>query len=239
MLGLGTGFYGVGGDTYNSGWLPSDETSLEAWYRNKVGITLESGTENVSQWADQSGNNHHMVQTDTGEQPAYNATNGALTFDPSSDTQNLAFAGGASPTHITLDAAFVIGIKMDPAAINVVVIGSNALTNELFKIQASDKVRLRNDGSGNKDFTLDSGDTKDDSYWVIARDSENDVGLYKDGVQNPSGAIEIAGTFDINAIGVRRTDQNPFNGIIKEVVIFKGVYSTDLIDNLNDRLSKL
>jgi len=231
MLGLGVS---LSKEDYSGGWLPSDESSLEAWYRNKVGITLESGTENVSQWADQSGNGHHMVQTDTGEQPAYDSDSGALTFDPTSDTQNLTLAGVSSP-HITLDAAFVIGIKMDPAAINVVVLGSNSLTNELFKVQASDKIRLRNDASGNKDFTLDSGDTKDDAYWVIARDSGNDTTIYKDGVRNPSVPISISGTFDINAIGVRRVDQNPFNGTVKEVVIFKGVYDIDLIQNLNDR----
>jgi hypothetical protein len=235
MLGLGNSLT----SGYTGGWSPSDESSLEAWYQNKVGITLESGTENVSQWADQSGNGHHMVQTDTGEQPAYNVLNGALTFDPTSDTQNLAFAGGASPSNITLDAAFVIGIKMDPAAISTVVLGSNTLTNEMFKLQSSTVIRLKNDASGNKDFTLDSGDTKDDSYWVIARDGSNNVGLYKDGARNPSGTISISGTFDINAIGVRRTDLNPFNGTVKEVVIFKGVYDTDLIDNVNDRLSGL
>jgi len=237
MLGLGTGFYGVGGKTYPGGWLPTDESSLEAWYRNKVGIT--DNKPGVSQWLDSSGNGYHMVQADTGEQPVYDEASGALTFDPSSDTQNLAFAGGVSPAHMSLDAAFVMGIKMDPAAINVVVLGSNSLTNELFKVQASDKIRLRNDASGNKDFTLDSGDTKDDAYWIIARDSGNDTIIYKDGVVNPSGAISISGTFDINAIGVRRTDQNPFSGTIKEVVIFKGVYNTDLIANVNDRLSKL
>jgi len=238
MLGLGTGFYGVGGKTYpGGGWLPTDESSLEAWYRNKVGIT--DNKPGVSQWLDSSGNGYHMVQADTGEQPVYDEASGALTFDPSSDTQNLAFAGGVSPAHMSLDAAFVMGIKMDPAAINVVVLGSNSLTNELFKVQASDKIRLRNDASGNKDFTLDSGDTKDDAYWIIARDSGNDTIIYKDGVVNPSGAISISGTFDINAIGVRRTDQNPFSGTIKEVVIFKGVYNTDLIANVNDRLSKL
>jgi hypothetical protein len=222
---------------YNSQWLPSKESTLEAWYRNKVGITTETG---VSQWEDQSGNGHHMVQTDTGEQPAYDSDSGALTFDPTSDTQNLMLAG-VSPPHITLDADFIIGIKMNPFAINVTVLGSNSLNNELFKVQSSNKIRLRNDEVGNQDFTLDSGDTKDDAYWVIARDS-NAVTIYKDGVANPSGSISITGTFDINAIGVRKgasPDLNPFNGTIKEVVIFKGTSDSRLINNVNDRLSEL
>ena len=233
MLGLGIG---ASSTQYSGGWLPSDESSLEAWYQNKIGITLETG---VSQWADQSGNGHHMVQADTGEQPAYDEVSGALTFDPSSDTQNLAFASGASPSNITLDATFVIGIKMNAAAVSTVILGSNSLANEMFKLQTGSIIRLKNDASGNKDFTLDSGDTKDDAYWVIVRDGSNNTTIYKDGVANPSSSVSVTGTFDIDAIGVRRTDLNPFDGTVKEVVIFKGNYDTDLIANLNDRLSGL
>ncbi len=223
---------------YNSQWLPSKESTLEAWYRNKVGITTETG---VFQWEDQSGNDHHMGQADTGEQPAYDSDSGALTFDPTSDTQNLMTGfspPSVAPPHITLGADFIIGIKMHPAAINVTVLGSNSLNNEMFKVQTNDKIRLRNEEVGNQDFKLDSGDTRDDAYWVIARDS-GAVTIYKDGVANPSGSVSITGTFDINAIGVRKTDQNPYSGTVKEVVIFKGVYDTDLIANLNDRLSGL
>lgn len=237
MLGLGNSL--VSG--YTGGWLPSDETTLEAWWRNGEGITVraELGVRYVTAWADQSGNGHDMLQTDTGEQPTYNITTGALTFDPTSDTQNLAFAGGASPSSITLDGEFVIGIKMDPAAISTIILGSNSLANEMFKLQSSTVIRLKNDSSGNQDFTLDSGDTKDDAYWVIARDGSNNTTMYKDGVANPSSSVSVTGTFDIDAIGVRRADLNPFNGTVKEVVIFKGASNRDLIDNVNNRLSGL
>jgi len=240
MLGLGIG---TSSTQYSGGWLPSEETTLEAWWRNGEGITArtELGVRYVTEWADQSGNGHDMLQDDTGEQPTYNATTGALTFDPTSDTQNLAFTGGASPTSIELDVTFVIGIKMNPAAVSTVVLGSNAKSNEMIKVHSGSVMRVKNDTASN-DFTLDSGDTKDDSYWVITRDSSNDVTLYKDGVRNPSGSAAIIGTFDIDAIGVRRTNQNPFNGTVKEVVIFKAVEDVDvndLVANVNDRLSGL
>ena len=238
MLGLGISSSSA---QYLSGeWSPSDDgNDLEAWYRNKVGITLQGETTNVSQWADQSGNDYHMVQTDTGEQPAYNAANGALTFDASSDTQNLSFAAGASPANIELDTSFVIGIKMHPSAVSTVVIGSNALTNEMFKIHSSGTIRLKNDGSGGaKDFTLDSGDTRDDAYYVIARDAGDDTTIYKDGVANPSSAVSVPGTFNIDAIGVRRTDTNPYEGTIQEIFIFKGnIDVNDLVRKSNEYLS--
>ena len=42
------------------GWSPDDETSLEAWYQNEVGITLNGS--DVSQWDDSSTNSHDMIQ---------------------------------------------------------------------------------------------------------------------------------------------------------------------------------
>ena len=82
MLGLGNS---ISASQYPGGWLPSDESTLEAWYRFNTGITLNGS--NVSIWADSSSNNFAMRQGDAGEQPAFSA--GVLTFDPSSDTQNL------------------------------------------------------------------------------------------------------------------------------------------------------
>ena len=41
-------------------WQPTDETSLEAWYRKASGITESSGA--VSGWTDQSSNSIDMAQ---------------------------------------------------------------------------------------------------------------------------------------------------------------------------------
>ena len=43
------------------GWSPDDESSLEAWYQNAVGITLNGS--DVSQWEDSSSNSYDMVQS--------------------------------------------------------------------------------------------------------------------------------------------------------------------------------
>ena len=210
-------------------WLPSDEGSLEAWYRFNTGITLNGS--NVSDWADSSSNSFAMRQSDTGEQPAFSA--GVLTFDPSSDTQNL-----QSSSSITLDGEFVLGFKINPAASNVVVIGSNSTSSEMFKIfESADRLRVKND-SATKDFTLSSGSVLDDAYWVVSRDGSDDVTVFKDG-SAVAAAQSVPGTFDINALGVRQTDTNPFSGTMKEVVIFKGTTSTALINNLSTRLSGL
>jgi len=212
-------------------WLPSDESSLEAWYRFNTGITLNGS--DVSAWADSSSNSFNMVQADADEQPAFSA--GVLTFDPSSDPQNL-----QSSSTITLNGAFVVGFKINPAASNVVVMGSNSVNNEMFKLldnTSTEKIRVKND-SGVVDFQLSSGTVLDDAYWVISRDGSNNVTAFKDGSAVAASQI-LSGTFDINAIGVRNSDTNPYNGTMKEVVIFKGATSTALINNVSSRLSGL
>ena len=57
MLGLGNS---ISSNQYPGGWLPSDEGSLEAWYRFGEGISLNGS--DVSRWADSSGNENDMVK---------------------------------------------------------------------------------------------------------------------------------------------------------------------------------
>ena len=232
MLGLGNS---ISANQYPGGWLPSDETSLFAWWRFNTGITLNGS--NVNEWADSSSFSHDMVQDDSqaAYQPAFSS--GVLTFavDGSDNPDFL-----QSSTNIQLPGAFVMGFKINPSADNVVIIGSNTDNNEMFKLldnTSSKKIRVRND-SGVVDFTLSSGTILDDAYWVISRDGSDNITVYKDG-SAVAAAQSRSGTFDIDAIGVRRTNTNPFEGTIKEVVIFKGTTSTALINNVSTRLSGL
>ena len=228
MLGLGNS---IGGYVSSGTWLPSDEGSLEAWYRFNTGITLNGS--NVQAWADSSSNSFAMRQADADEQPAFSA--GILTFDPSSDTENL-----QSSNAIELDGEFVLGFKINPAASNVVVMGSNSVNNEMFKLldnASTEKIRIKND-AGVVDFELSSGTVLDDAYWVISRDGSDNITVFKDG-SAVAAAQSRSGTFDINALGVRNSDTNPYDGTMKEVVIFKGTTSTTLINNVSSRLSGL
>lgn len=57
---------------------PADIANLKIWLDANVGITQSGGL--VSQWDDQSGNNNHLTQGNSSQQPTYSATgfNGAL-----------------------------------------------------------------------------------------------------------------------------------------------------------------
>ena len=229
MLALKLGM-SIGGSNRPMGasWTPDSEgTNLVAWYKNKEGVTLNGS--NVSRWNDSSNFDHNMVQSTAEKQPAYNASTGALTFDKTA-AQSL-----QTTSQISISGDFSIGIRLDPSDINVIVLGDNTITNEFFKITSSTKLRLKTDGSL-VDITVNDGDLTADNYLLFTRSSDL-VSLYVNGTLQ-TDTETLAGTVDIDAIGVRATDANPYDGIIKEVQIFDRTNAA-LTANINTYLSTL
>jgi hypothetical protein len=209
------------------GWQPSDETGLEAWYKYQTGITLNGS--DVSAWADSSENSFDMVQATASEQPAYNS--GAIDFDASA-TQNL-----GSASDITLSGAFTIGIRLNPDLNNVVVIGDNtAGQNEFIKITNSTKLRMKIDNT-TADITVNDGDLSADNYLVITRNASNLLTLFINGVAQ-TDTETLSGTANMDAIGVKAEDANPYDGTISEIQIYDAE-STALTANVNTYLSNL
>ena len=228
MLALKLGM-SIGGSNRPMGaWTPASEgTDLVAWYKNKEGITLNGS--DVSAWADSSSNSHDMVQATASEQPAYNASTGALTFDKTA-AQSL-----QTTSQISISSDFTVGVRLYPSAVNVIVLGDNTTNNEFFKISNSTTLRFKTDGT-HVDITVNDGNLSDDNYLVVTRAS-NVVSLYVNGtLQTDTETLE--GTVDIDAIGVRATDANPYGGIIQEVQIYDST-SAELTANINTYLSTL
>ena len=210
------------------GWNPDDEAKLEAWYKKGTGITLNGS--DVSQWADQSSNSRNMVQATATEQPTYNASEESLTF-VSADTNNLQTSG-----QISLTGSFTIGIKFHPTAFNNTVIADNTTANEFFKLTSDNRLAVKIDGS-TKNMDLDGTDTFGDDFILLTRGALGLMTLYRNGTAQ-SATQTLTGTSDIDAIGVRRTDVNPFVGRIFEIQIYSDSNAT-LTANVNDYLSKL
>jgi hypothetical protein len=205
------------------GWSPDDETSLVAWYKNATGITLNGS--DVRTWADSSSNSHDMQQLTASEQPAY--SNGVLTFD-SANSENL-----QTSSQITLDGKFTIGFRANPDETNVVIIGDNTTSNEFIKYSTSTRIVIKIGGTS-KNLNLGSGSFGDD-YIVISRDASNVITLYHNGTAQESPQT-LAGDCLIDAIGVRATDVNPYDGTVEEIQIFSDTNAT-LIANVNSRLA--
>ena len=208
-------------------WSPSDESDLIAWYKNKVGLTL-SGTE-VTGWDDSSANSHDMEQATSSERPIYNAATGSLTFD-SSNLSNL-----QTLTQISLSGEFTIGFKMNATGTNNTIIGDNTTSNEYFKITSSTGLRVKTDADLGNLTVIDN--TLTDVYVVVTRSAANLVRFSVDGVAQTS-AVTVTGTSDIDAIGIRATDVNSFDGEIFEVQIYDKTNAT-LTSNINTYLANI
>ena len=209
------------------GWSPDDESSLEAWYQNAVGISIDESAGTVSRWDDSSSNGRDMIQATEEEQPAY--SEGTLTFDAGA-VQNLQTTG-----QITLTEEFVIGFRAKPSATNVVILADNTTSNEFIKYSTASRIIIKIGGT-QKNLDLDSGTFADD-YIVISRNDSDDITLYHNGTPQ-SVTRNLAGSCLIDAIGVRSLDLNPFDGDVEEVQIYSTSNAT-LIDNVNARLASI
>ena len=209
-------------------WSPDDESKLEAWYKKGAGIVLNGS--DVSTWRDSSANSRDMAQATATEQPTYNASGEYLTF-VSADTNNL-----QTTSQISISGEFTIGIKFYPDAFNNTIIADNTTANEFFKLTSDSRIAIKIDGS-TKNMDLDGTDVFGDDYIVITRNSSNLMTLYRNGSAQ-SATQTLPGTTDIDAIGVRKTDVNPYSGRIYEIQIYSGSDAT-LTANVNDYLSKL
>tara|TARA_R110002167_G_scaffold6221_7_gene28400 strand:+ start:394 stop:1074 length:681 start_codon:yes stop_codon:yes gene_type:complete len=208
-------------------WSPDDEASLVAWYKNQVGIELNGS--DVESWADSSGNSNNMAQATAEEQPAYSG--GILTF-VSAKLDHLQTTG-----QISLTGDFTLGLKIYPSVSSAgTFLGDNTSGGELFKYTSSTRVTVKIDASAATALDLDSG-TFGDDYIVITRAS-NVLTLWQNGVAQTGTTPILAGTADIDAISVRRTDQDHFDGTIEEIQVYSSS-SADLTANINDRLSTL
>ena len=215
----------LGGSNRPSGvWLPTDESSLEAWYQKEEGITLNGS--DVSAWADSSTNSHNMVQATASEQPAYSS--GVLTFDGTGENLQ-------SASDISLSGDFTVGVVLSPVTPFGTVLGDNTAAGEWLRIISATVLRIKIDNASAVDLSLDSGSWSA-GYMVLTRAS-NTISMWWNGVLQSDTEV-LSGTADIDAIGVRKTDLNPFNGTISEVEIFSST-SAALTANVNTRLASL
>ena len=215
-------------------WSPDDEATLEAWYQNRTGLSLTGGLSPlVTDWADSSPNGHDMTQGTATERPEYTSIGGILTFDQAK-TQNLQTA-----SQISLTGDFTIGIRINPStpiADAGSFVADNTTVKELFKYQSNSRITVKIDLSGATNLDLDSG-TFGDDYIVITRVSDV-LTLWRNGTAQTGTTPTLEGTADIDAIGIRATNADAFDGTIQEIQIYSSS-SAALTSHINDRLSTL
>ena len=154
-----------------------------------------------------------------------------MTF-ASADTNNLQTSGA----DISLTGDFTIGAKLHLTASGGTLLGDNTAVGEFIRFTGTTELRIRVASATAVNIDKDSGTFVEDAYMVLTRSSDV-MTLYWKGVAQADTETK-AGTASIDAIGVRRTDTNPYEGTISEIQIYSSS-SAALIANINDRLSTL
>ena len=175
MLGLGIGFYKLGGNDYPGGWSPKELGNLLNWYKFDTGQTI-NGEGNVTEWADQEGSNHLAASGDAETSPT--GTDGAVVFDSAGDIMDFTDELSLGTFSIYMRCEFD-GFNSE----NMIEKGAT----DFIKLQTSSTVRLKIDNNRH-DYNLPatiSNDTKFNLGWERENtgDSVDDrVSIFLNGV---------------------------------------------------------
>ena len=211
-------------------WLPTDETSVVAWFRKATKIGTSPYTSPplgpVTFWVDDTGV-HLMQQSNAAERPTI--ANGVITFDGSDNLQG---------TEISLTGDYTIGVKLKPtgSVSNYAVLGDNTTAGHFIKLSDDDTIFVKSGGTVKGISITDGSKFTDGGYFILTRDSSNFT-LFWNGVQQ-SQVAAVAGTQLIDTIGGRFIDTEDFVGDITEIQIYSST-SAALTANINTRLSTL
>lgn len=234
----------------NSPFSPTDISDLDNWYKFQTNITSDedaSGgalspvhstdagtmvkTDKVNKWGD-SLTSAVATQTTSSDKPTWNAWGLA----PATEKPNVLFEG---VEWLDIDTDINILANQDFSIMAHVVFtdltaraifGANA--NNFFRINTSSGFRCKIGGAGNSNFTEASDEIEiRKDFFVTLQRSNGATGnlacyvhsedIYEDKTWG-STANEDPDAFIINNIGAGADDTNEFQGVIKNILVYKG-----------------
>ena len=238
MLGLGNSLVNSSVSSSVGSWAPSDELKLVAWYQYQTGITT-IGPE-VSQWdnsvpiTNPNFGLYHLTQTGTSApqtRPDY-LVSGVISFNGLGDCLNVTGS-------INLTGDFTIGFKIKNAATNVCIYGSTSFYGEFLRFSNNTNIKVIIDSAITLDFPI-LNNLNLLAYYTLSRQgndyylTQNGGGLISPNTPPPTPPLIV----NIDAIGVRKINNNFYKGEMSEIQIYKSSNQT-LINNVNTRLASL
>ena len=240
MLGLGVGFYGLGGSDIISKTSPTGiaGSNLALWLQFNTGITSNE-SDQVSKWNDQSGNDRHATQgVDINKATL---SNGALDFESSeSDHYDL-----ASQITISSGGGFCIAAVVELESQTGTLLSKTA--NDAFSFLDGTTFRFKSSTtSTTTDFVFESGTFPTGSKMLILLNrtagGSNVFTIFKNGTkltpdtdlssneadsENPFG-------FSINVLGSSAGTSQFFDGKVYDVAFWNTPLSTQQIVDVNN-----
>lgn len=190
-------------------FVPTDIAGCQLWLDAGHGITLNGNY--VSQWADQSGNNNHAVQSIVSCQPLYDSSEPLLNNKPV-----LKFDGNGDSftfSEITTVRTYFVVVKHNTGTDSLSLILGNTSTYDYF---------------GGYDGELFSN-VYTSSFVLNALGKINGIQQYQSVMHKPTYysiiTIKTTGNTSINTVALDRTNSgNTWNGDMAEII----VYDSDL-----------
>lgn len=239
MFGLGAGITHF--DTPDSPALETGNSYLELWLKFNTGITESSN--NVSAWADQSGNNNHALQTTGSRQPTLDTNRLAFNVD-SDDDQRLDLESNIDLGEFTIIASLEVSHRetiglMGSASDNCLRFHQGGDVDRISLLLPSttdedaDMLNLTADIPHRTKFIFSMTRAAGPDDNVIVRFDGSDVTDTNSGRDDS----DPANTFIVNDIGTAAGNFANWRGYISEMAIFKTALSNDDLTRIENEIS--
>lgn len=215
--------------TVTDSWTPTPgQDNMIAWWQWDTGISADSVPPyGIREWLDQSGNNYHMNQRISLEQPTAAGNIG--------QNQGENWFNGTSQhfdcNQITMSGDFTIALQFKAFNIGGCLLSDNNDVGEFMKLTSTTQLRMKFNNGSALNVGLDSGTWNDGNTTnMIVTRSGGIIKLWRNGVEMSTQAASVE-DFKIDAFGIRRTDLNHFDGWWSDGSIYDST-STTLTNNL-------
>ena len=249
MLGLGASLSSSG--VVSSGLTPSDISNLDLWLQVNKGIVGESGGESdagtmadgedITSWADQSGNGRHALGDGTDTKKPHWETDAA-------DFGGLRWPDDLADTHMDLttgrdvkilantDFTIMMRVKLSDFTTSMALLGVAA--QDIVKWTTDKRVAVLIAGAGASVFEESSDTLATDKYYIhtVTRTdgSTGNITYHVHGDSytdkfwdDDSSTRQDTDEFDIGNIGCGADGILPVEGVIKDVLIWNGTALSD------------
>lgn len=243
MLGLGTSLSTSG--VVSSGLTPSDISGLDLWLQVNKDIVGEDGGasndgdmadgEDITSWADQSGNGRHALGDGTDSKKPHWETDsvdfGGLKWpDDTADTHMDITGGKEVSISANQDFTVMIRVKMTDFTTAMALIGTDG--QNIIKWSSNKRVAILLGGSGVSAFEESSDTIATNTYYIHtftrSGGSDGDLeyrvhgGSYSDKSWDSAESHTDADAITLFNIGCGTDGVLPLEGVIKDVLVWKG-----------------
>ena len=213
--------------------------------------------EDVNSWADQSGNNRHASQSTTSRKPHWETTAADLGGVRWTEADNDPFLNLASNVSISANQDFTVMVRLKVEDFKAAdgetdearsVVGS--ASTSVIKITSNKRIATLIGGSGASAWEESSDTWTTSDYYIFTLTRSNgstgnlemrvDGGAYSDKSWDSSETHTDADAFVINNIGSAADAAIPMEGVIKDVLVWKGTALSqaerqDMYNYINDQ----